>query len=312
MTPHDTRDIRVGLIGLGRIGQGVARNLAKFGTLLVFDVSTEAMARAEAFGCTPAASVADLTRRSDIVFTSLPGPAEVEDVVLGDDGIVTSMRPGLVLFDLTTSAHALALRIEAIMGRTRGHMLDAPVSGGPAGAACGEMTVWAGGDRTVYDTYEGVLRRFSVPRHVGPIGTGIVVKLAHSMLGYTIMEAQAEALSLAVRAGMDPADFEAALRMGVVGRAPLSFETTETFGCHKQDDPPVALNLALQDMRLATQMAEGLSVPMRLAMITRKDMENVVAQGRGQADARIFLDLQFERAGVLRKVIQKRVAVPSA
>lgn len=262
---------QVGFIGLGRMGRGMACNLAKGGANpLVFDPVPEAIEAVTGSGCRPAGSVAEVAGASDVVFLSLPGPAQVEEVVLGGDGIVAHMRPGLVLFDLSTSSRALALKLD------------------------------------------GALRLFSTPRHVGPIGAGTVTKLAHNMLGYTIMEAQAEAFSLAVKAGLDPLDFWEALRLGMVGRQSPLMMLVAQFLPADYDNPAFAQRLALKDVRLASEMAEELGVPTRLSALAREDMEAAVERGQGDEDSRSFLKLQLERAGVEIRVPRERIAAAVA
>jgi 3-hydroxyisobutyrate dehydrogenase len=242
-----------------------------------------------------------------VIFTSLPGPAQVEEVVFGAGGMLAAMPEGAVHFDLTSSARLLALRINDEMAHKGCAMLDAPVSGGPAGAATGDLVLWIGGDKAVFDDHAELLRCFSKPHHVGPIGAGTVTKLAHNMLGYTIMEAQAEAFSLAVKAGLDPLDFWEALRLGVVGkRSPLMMLTAQ-FLPNAYDKAAFAQKLALKDVRLALEMADELGVDMRLSKATSEDMEAVVARGEGDGDSRSFLKLQLERAGVEIDVPEDRI-----
>lgn len=299
---------KVGFIGLGRMGSGMAGNLAAAGVdLTVFDPHAPAMAPLVEKGARPAGSVAELAAQADVIFTSLPGPAEVEAVVLGSGGIVSAMRPGTVLFDLTSSARALALRVHDHFRAMDCDMLDAPVSGGPAGAKSGDLVLWIGGDRAVFDRHAPLLHAFSKPHYVGPIGAGTVTKLAHNMLGYTIMEAQAEAFTLAAKAGIDPLDFWEALRLGVVGKQSPLFMLTQQFLSYEFGNAAFAQKLALKDVRLALDMAAELDVPMRLSQATRDDMEAVVTRGEGEGDSRSFLQLQVERAGVTIKVPRDRV-----
>eukprot|EP01041_Mallomonas_annulata_P033022 gene33022-55587_t len=151
-------NMKVGFIGLGRMGQGMARNLLKGGaSLVVYDASTEAMAHLVADGATSASNLRELVQQVDVVFTSLPGPAQVEEVVFGADGIVKNMRSGLVHFDLSTSSMELSRRIDLAYKEKGGSMLDSPVSGGPQGAASGDLAIWVGGDRAVFDQYKHLL-----------------------------------------------------------------------------------------------------------------------------------------------------------
>lgn len=304
----ETQKMRIGFIGLGRMGSGMAANLARAGLeLSVFDLSSEAVASIVALGGKAATTVAELVAASDVIFTSLPGPTEVEAVVFGPEGILAHCRAGQVLFDLTSSSREMTLRVHEALGDKGCATLDAPVSGGPAGAKSGDLVLWIGGDRTVYDQHLTLLQCFSKPHYVGEIGAGTVTKLAHNLLGYTIMEAQAEAFTLAAKAGLDPMDFWEALRLGMVGKQPPLFMLTQQFLPYEFGTAAFAQRLGLKDVRLALAMAEQLGVPMRLSQAMREDMEAVVARGEGEGDSRSFLQLQVERAGVEIKVPRTRV-----
>ena len=308
MPAGNTKPPRVGFIGLGRMGAGMAANLLAGGAdLIVFDPVAAAMEALTGKGAKPVASVAELTAQADIIFTSLPGPPEVEKVVLGEGGIVHSMTAGKVLFELSTSARSLALRIHEAVRAKGGEMFDAPVSGGPAGAKSGELVLWIGGDENAFERHVPLLKTFCTPHRTGEVGSGTVTKLAHNMLGYMLLEAQAEVFTLAAKAGLDPLDFWEALRLGVVGRQAPIFMLTQQFLANSFDEAAFAQRLALKDVRLALDMAAELDVPMRLAQATREDMEAVVARGEGESDSRTFMKLQKERAKVEIEVPRARI-----
>ena len=178
-------------------------------------------------------------------------------------------------------------------------MLDAPVSGGPAGAASGELVLWVGGDKGVYDRHLDLLQAIgNTPRYVGSIGSGTVTKLTHNLLGYMILLSLAETFSMAVKAGMDVLELWESLRLGLVGkRSPLDMLTNQ-FLPGKYEPPAFALKLAHKDVTLATSMARELGVPMRLANLTLEEMTEALTRGFGEQDSRSYLKLQLERAGV--------------
>lgn len=292
--------MKIGFIGLGRMGQGMARNLLESGVqLIVFDQNADAAKPLIESGAVSAASVGELARQADVIFTSLPGPVQVEEVILGSDGVVANMRPGLVLFDLSTSSLALARRIHEEFAQRGASMLDAPVSGGPAGAASGELVLWVGGEREVFDRYLNLLEAIGkTPRYVGTIGAGTVTKLAHNMLGYMIMLSMAETFSMAVKADVDPLELWEAMRLGLVGKGSPLDMLTKQFLPGQYETPAFALKLAHKDVTLATSLGRDLGVPMRLASLTMEEMTEALGQGLGEQDSRAFLKLQLERAGV--------------
>lgn len=291
---------QVGFIGLGRMGRGMAGNLVKRGVrLVVFDADPEATKALVDAGARAATSVAELAGQVAVVFTSLPGPAQVEEVVLGPHGVVANMAPGLVLFELSTSSLSLNRRIRDAFEDKGGSMLDAPVSGGPAGAASGDLALWVGGDREVYERHLDLLGKIGDKvRHVGPIGAGTVAKLVNNMAGYMILETMAEVFSLGVKAGVDPLDLWEALRLGVVGKQSPLFMLTNQFLPGKYETPAFALKLGHKDVMLGTGLAKELGVPMRLANMTLEEMTEALGRGWGEQDSRAYLKLQLERAGV--------------
>lgn len=306
--------MKVGYIGLGHMGRGMALNLVKAGhDVTVFDLSAEAVDALVSAGASAAAGVGDLTRSVEVVFTSLPGPAQVEAVVLGKDGILENIAPGKALFELSTSSRELALRIHQAFEQKGAFMLDAPVSGGPAGAQSGDMAFWVGGDREIYDRYVSVLKAMGdKPRHVGPIGSGTIVKLVNNLTGQMFLTVMAETFSVAVKAGVDPLELWDALRLGVVGKGSALNMLTQQFLPARFDPPAFALNLAFKDVNLATQLGRDLGVPMRLANLTLAEMTEAMGKGLGEKDCRVYLQLQLERAGVTIAVDPEELAARQA
>ncbi len=301
--------MKVGFIGLGKMGQGMARNLLKAGvSLMVYDANPAAAKPLTDSGAQGVASVAELARQVDVLFTSLPGPVQVEEVILGANGVMANMKPGLVLFELSTSSLALNRRIHAAFKERGASMLDAPVSGGPTGAASGDLALWVGGDKQVFDRHFELLSAMGdKASHVGPIGSGTVAKLSHNVLGYMFLASMAEVFSMAVKAGMDPLDLWEAMWLGLVGRGSPMNSLVNQFLPGKFETPAFALKLAHKDVMLATNMAKELGVPMRLANLTLEEMTEALARGFGEQDSRAYMKLQLERAGVKIAVDPERL-----
>jgi len=156
-----------------------------------------------------------------VVFTSLPGPREVEAVALGNDGLLGSMRSGAVWFDLTTNSPSLNPATARAVRRSRPlHLLDAPVSGGPKGARTRKLALWVGGDRTVFDKYKTVLDALGARRCTSGTHRGgpWLAKLVHNCAGYAIQAALAEVFTLGVKGGVEPLALWQAVRQGALGR----------------------------------------------------------------------------------------------
>jgi len=179
--------MNVGFIGLGTMGRHMASNLQKGGhKLVVYDVRREAAEPHIKAGATWAASPRAVAEAVDIVFTSLPGPVEVEAVALDEKGgLIAGLTAGKVYFDLSTNSPTLVRRIHDVFKARGIHMLDAPVSGGPKGAETRKLALWIGGDEDVYKRCKPVLDAIGdQPYYVGPIGAGSVAKLVHNAAGY--------------------------------------------------------------------------------------------------------------------------------
>jgi 3-hydroxyisobutyrate dehydrogenase len=299
--------MKVGFIGLGTMGASMASNLQKKGghELVVNDVRREAAAPHLAAGAVWADTPCQVAEAAHVVFTSLPGPVEVEDVAIGPKGLIEGMRPGGALFDLSTNSPTLVRRLEALFKDKGFHVLDAPVSGGPKGAKSGKLALWVGGDRQVYDRYKPVLDAIGdQPYYVGPIGAGSVAKLVHNCAGYAMQTAFAEVFTMGVKAGVDPLTLWKAVRQGAGGRRRTFDGLADQFLPGTFDPPAFALKLAHKDVSLATALAREVGVPMRLANLTLEELTEALNRGWAQRDSRVAMLLQEERAGV-------QIAVPA-
>src|SRR5262245_52712630 len=165
--------MRIGFIGLGTMGASMASNLQRAGyDLVVNDIRPDAGAAHLAAGAEWADTPRAVASLCDVVFTSLPGPPEVETVARE---LLEGFTPGKVYFDLSTSSPTLARRLHAQYAEQGVHLLDSPVSGGPAGAKSGQLAIWVGGDETVFAQHRAVLEAIGDQViYVGPIGAGCV------------------------------------------------------------------------------------------------------------------------------------------
>jgi len=292
--------MKIGFIGLGTMGQHMVANLMAAGhELVVHDVRPEATARHLAGGATLAGSPLELARQVEVVFTSLPGPPEVEAVALGGAGLLAGMAPGTVYFDLSTNSPVLVRRLNAAFAQRGIAMLDAPVSGGPKGARTGRLALWVGGDQAVFDRLRPVLEGIGdKPYYVGPIGAGTVAKLVHNCAGYAIQTALAEVFTMGVKAGVDPLELFKAVRNGSLGRRRTFDGLIDQFLPGEFDEPAFALRLAHKDITLATALGRDLNVPMRLSNLARDELTEALNRGWGGRDSRAPMQLQEERAGV--------------
>jgi len=290
----------VGFIGLGTMGGPMAANLQKAGyKLVVHDLHRQAASHHLAAGAQWAESPGALARNADVIFSSLPEPSDVETVALGPDGLISGMKPGAAYFDLSTNAPSLVKKLHAAFAEKGLHMLDAPVSGGPAGAKSGKLAIWVGGNESVFQEYKHVLDAIGdKAAYIGPVGSATVAKLVHNMSGYALVCALAETFTLGVKAGLEPLALWQAVRQGAVGRR-LTFDAViDQFLPGKYDPPAFALKLAHKDVSLANALGRELGVPMRICNLTLAEMTEALARGWGGRDSRVMMLLEQERAGV--------------
>ncbi len=301
--------MKIGFIGLGTMGASMAANLQNAGhDLVINDIRPDAGASHLARGATWADSAHEVGAAADIVFTSLPGPPEVEAVATGENGLLRGLTPGKVYFDLSTNSPTLIRRLHAVFGERDVQLLDAPVSGGPAGARSGKLAMWVGGDADVFGRFKPVLDAIGDQvMYVGPIGSGSIAKLVHNCSGYMIQCALAEAFTMGIKAGVEPLALWQAVRQGALGRQRTFDRLTDHFLSGKFDPPDFALRLAHKDVSLATEVGREHHVPMRMAHLALDELTEALNRDWGGRDSRVAMLLQEERSGLDVKVDEERL-----
>jgi len=301
--------MRVGFIGLGLMGNHMATNIQKGGhDLVVHDLRPEAAKPHLSAGAKWADSPKQVAEATDVVFTSLPAPPDVEAVALGERGILAGLARGKAYFDLSTNSPTVVRRIHKLFAERGAHMLDAPVSGGPRGARSGKLAIWVGGDEEVFTRHKPVLDAMGdQATYIGAIGAGSIAKLVHNCAGYAVQTALAEVFTMGVKAGLEPAALWKAVRKGANGRQRLYDRLGDNYLQNKYEPPSFALRLAHKDVSLATAVGREHGVPMRLCELTLMDMTEALNRGWAERDSRVSMLLQNERAGVPIKVDEARV-----
>lgn len=290
----------VGFIGLGLMGAGMASNLQKAGfKLVVHDLSRQAASVHLNNGAVWAASPREVAEQCDVIFTSLPAPPDVDAVALGKDGLIEGIKPGAAFFDLSTNAVAGVRALAEHFTAKGAHMLDAPVSGGPAGANSGKLAIWVGGDKAAFDKFKPMLDAMGdQARYIGPIGAGSVAKLVHNCTSAVMNAALAEVFTLGIKAGVEPLALWQAVRQGATGRKRSFDRLAEKFLPGIYDPPTFALRLLHKDVSLGTQLGRELGVPMRIVNLVQQEMTEALARGWANRDSNSYMLLQTERAGV--------------
>lgn len=299
--------MKVGFIGIGTMGSHMALNVRKGGhDVVVHDVREAAAGPHLQAGCTWANSAREVAEASEVVFTSLPGPKEVQLVA---EELLAGMRKGTAWFDLSTNSPTVVRQISGRFAAKGIAMLDAPVSGGPAGAKSGKLALYVGGDKAAFDQYKAALDAIGdQAMYIGPAGAGTVAKLVHNCAGYSILAVLSEVMTMGVKAGVEPLALWAAIRQGAFGRKRTFDRLSEQFLMQKWDPAAFALDLAHKDVTLATEVGREFKVPMKIANTVLAEMtEAMNREGWAKRDSRIFMSLQEERAGVNIKEPEAKV-----
>ena len=286
----------IGFVGLGRMGGPMSRRLISAGhSLTVFDTSADALAGLEAAGATIATSPEDVGSRADIVFVSLPTPDIVESIVLG--GVGKGSRAKIVV-DLSTSGPGMAGRVSRGLAEVGISWIDAPVSGGIAGATNGTLAVMASGPRAAFDTVEPLLQNFGKVFFVGEkAGLGQVAKLGNNLLAAAAMVVSSEALVMGVKAGIDPKIMLDIINAGS-GRNSATQDKFPRSVLPRTFDFGFATGLSYKDVRLCVDEAEALGVPMVVGAAVREMLAVTNAKFGPTSDFTSITRVVEEWAGV--------------
>jgi 3-hydroxyisobutyrate dehydrogenase len=295
----------IGFIGVGNMGAGMANNLLKAGyTLTINDLQRDRAAPLLEQGARWGETPRQVAAQSEITFTSLPGPVEVEAVATGQEGILVGARQGTVYIDLSSNSPTLVRRMHAIF-RDRGiHMLDAPVSGGVIGARSGRLAVMVGGDEAIYQQVKPVLDAIGDNVvYCGNIGAGSVCKLVHNCIAAITAQAISECFTLGVKAGVDVKALWETTRRGAFGRGAGGIHTLPENWFQGDFEPDwdkgfFSTALMRKDVGLATQLAREFNVPMALANLAEQELVQAINRGWGGAPTTKVRLLQEERADV--------------
>ena len=224
---------KIGFIGLGLMGKWMSRNLIAAGANVVaYDVSQEALAALAADGASPASSPGDVAARSEIVLFMVTDTAAVETVVLGTDGVAQALAPGGLAIDMGTTLASATKRFAETVTKGGSDYVDGPVSGGEIGARDGSLSIMAGGTDAAFARAKPIFEVLgSNVTHIGGIGAGHVAKAANQVIVGLTLGAVAEAISLARRAGVDPAKGREALMGGFAASRILEVHGQRMIDC---------------------------------------------------------------------------------
>ncbi|MBC2715565.1 MAG: NAD(P)-dependent oxidoreductase [Desulfobacteraceae bacterium] len=271
---------KVGFVGLGAMGKGMAFNLLNAGfEMSVYDLNPEILKTFEQAGAKIANSPKEVAQVSDVVMTMLPEPQHVESVYLGENGLLEGAHEGLYLIDSSTVDPECNKKVCEASAKVGVTMFDAPVGGSPMEAAAGNLVMLVGGKKKDMAACRPVLDVVGqLSLFCGPIGMGSAVKLANNLMTMNIMALVIEGYTMAEDAGVDTKVLAELQRLNV----PRVFDMMVLMFMAKIDDVGFQTILAHKDVRLALKMAEDTGTPLPLGSVVKSLLQMNIRQGRGK------------------------------
>ena len=290
--------MKIGFIGLGNMGNPMARNLVKGGhQLTVYDLSSAAVDKLIACGATAFSTIAEIAAGSELVITMLPSSPQVMDVYLGAGQLLANVKPGVMLIDCSTIDPQTARHVAAAAHEHGNIMLDAPVSGGTVGAEAATLTFMVGGETAGFETAMPILASMGKNIiHCGASGNGQAVKICNNMLLASSMIAVSEAMNLGVALGIDPKLLASIINTSS-GRC-WSSDTYNPFPGVLENAPSsrnysggFSVDFMLKDMGLALDAAAHAKQPAMLAGLAKQLYQTWSVQGGGSKDFSSIIQL---------------------
>ena len=275
--------MKIGLIGLGIMGKPMAKNLLKAGYELVVNDRNQASIDEVVAAGASYATQAEIGESCDVVLTMLPNSPQVKEVILGDDGVAAHMKAGSTFIDMSSINPVASKEIAAVLEAKGIDMLDAPVSGGEPKAIDGTLSFMVGGKQEVFDKFKDLLGAMgaSVVR-CGDVGAGNTTKLANQIIVACNIQALAEALTLAQKAGVDPELVFQAIRGGLAGSTVM--EAKAPMMIAGNDKPGFKIDLHIKDLNNALDCAHTVGAPLPMTAEVQEVLQWLHNNGCGQND----------------------------
>ena len=293
--------MKIGFIGLGTMGLPMAHHLLKNGyELIIYNRTKEKMSVLEEKGAMIANSPKEVASQSEIVFTMLTADAAVEEVILGEDGIIDGAYPGLIVIDSSTIAPTTSKKVAEELSRHDVEMLDAPVTGSEPQAIEGTLTFMVGGKKEIFEKcMELFLVMGKKAYYMGENGQGSYMKLANNSMAAINLLAFSEALTMATKAGIDPEIF-AKVVSGGGARSGMAENKAEKV-INRDFHPHFMAQLLHKDLGLASDVAKELEISTPVLALGKEIFQMAKAKGYGAEDMSAVMKCYEEWAGITVK-----------
>ena len=295
--------LTVGYIGLGLMGKSIARNIHKAGfPLVVHNRSRAAVNELVAEGASAAGSPAEVAAQVDVVFTNLPDTPDVEQVVLGEQGILEGARAGLIFVDNSTIKPAAARNLAVRLAARAVMSLDAPVSGGDIGARNGTLAIMVGGPLEALEKVRPVFQAMGkTVTHVGEAGAGQVAKAANQIMVAAQMVAMGELLMFSQKAGVDPQKVVEASKGGAAQCWTLDVKPARLFAGNRT--PGFKALMQAKDLNIILETAREYGIPLPSAAVDAQLYNAMLQNGMGELDNSAVIGMIEQLAGVKLKIV---------
>ncbi len=289
--------MKIGFIGLGIMGKPMAKNLCKAGySLMVNDHHEENIKELVDAGAEHG-TLKQIGESCDVVMTMLPNSPQVMEVMLGDEGVASYMREGACFIDMSSINPVDSKYIGEVLKEKNIYMLDAPVSGGEPKAIDGTVAFMVGGDEQVFDKYKELLSKMgsSVTR-CGELGAGNTTKLVNQIIVACNIEALAEALTLAKKAGVDPSCVYEAIKGGLAGSTVMNAKAPMMIDGNVK--PGFRIDLHIKDLNNALDCAHSVGAPVPMTAQVQEVMQYLHNNGDGSSDHSAIAHYYEKLAGI--------------
>lgn len=276
--------MKVGFIGLGIMGKPIALNVQKAGhTVVAYDHHQDRIDAIVAAGGMSAASGREVGEQSDVVITMMQNSPNVESALFDGGGVFEGLSVGKAVIDMSSINPIKSREFAAHLAEKGVDFLDAPVSGGEPKAIDGTIAVMVGGEQSVFDKYEGLLKTMaSTVTLVGGVGAGNITKLANQMIVAINIAGISEAYSLAKKAGVDPARVYEAIRSGLAGSVVMDQKSQKIFDGNF--DPGFRIELHIKDLQNALDTSHGVNIVAPFTSLAMEIMQSLKAHGHEKDD----------------------------
>jgi 3-hydroxyisobutyrate dehydrogenase-like beta-hydroxyacid dehydrogenase len=292
---------RIGFVGIGLMGHGIAKNLVAKGYPLTLRVHRNRKPAEDllAAGATEVSSYAELARGSDIVFLCVTGAPQVEEVLFGPDGLATGARQGLMIVDTSTSEPATTTRMRELLAQKGVRFVDAPLARTPVEAEAGKLNIMVGADEPTFAAISPVLSAFCENIiHAGPPGHGHILKLINNFIAQAICTATAEACAAAAKSGLSIRKLHQVISAGAVNSGLFQLLVGRMLDGGDLTGLKFSLSNAAKDLRYYTHFTESMMLPSLVGEAVHQSLVTANALGFGDKYVPSLIEAQEKLAGV--------------